>query len=69
VAAGGRLLVSNCVPAGDRSRHADQVLRRLGFRVDGTTGPADRPGRAVAPTAWMQRPGPGRNRVVVQVMT
>jgi hypothetical protein len=41
VAAGGRLLVSRYVPAGDRSRHADQVLRRLGFRVDGVTGPAE----------------------------
>jgi SAM-dependent methyltransferase len=54
VAAGGRLLVSNYVPAGDRSRHADQVLRRLGFRVDGTTRPAGG-GQAVAPTAWIQR--------------
>ena len=55
VAAGGRLLVSNYVPARDRSRHADQVLRRLGFRVDGTTSPADGSGQAVAPTAWIQR--------------
>jgi SAM-dependent methyltransferase len=54
VAAGGRLLVSNYVPARDRSRHADQLLRRLGFRVDGTTGPAGRSRRAVAPTAWVQ---------------
>jgi SAM-dependent methyltransferase len=55
VAAGGRLLVGNYVPARDRSRHADQVLRRLGFRVDGSTGPADGGVHAVAPTAWIQR--------------
>jgi SAM-dependent methyltransferase len=55
VAAGGRLLVSNYVPAGDRSRHADELLRRLGFRVDGTTSPADGGGQAVAPAAWIQR--------------
>jgi SAM-dependent methyltransferase len=54
VAAGGRLLVSSYVPAGDRSRHADQVLRRLGFRVDGISGPAGPGGQAVAPTAWIQ---------------
>jgi SAM-dependent methyltransferase len=54
VAAGGRLLVSSYVPAGDRSRHAPEVLRRLGFRVDGTTSPADSTGQAVAPTAWIQ---------------
>jgi SAM-dependent methyltransferase len=54
VAGGGRLLVSNYVPAGDRSRHAPAVLRRLGFRVDGTTSPADDgTGQAVAPVAWM----------------
>jgi SAM-dependent methyltransferase len=55
VAAGGRLLVSNYVPVGDRARHADQVLRRLGFRVDGTTSPAVGSAQAAAPTAWIQR--------------
>ena len=30
-------LASSYVPVGDRSRHADQVLRRLGFPVDGRT--------------------------------
>jgi SAM-dependent methyltransferase len=55
VAAGGRLVVGHYVPARDRSRHAPEVLRRLGFPVDGTTGPADTAGRAVAPWAWIER--------------
>jgi SAM-dependent methyltransferase len=54
VAPGGRLLTSHYVPSHDRSRHADVVLRRLGFRVDGVTGPADGTGLAVPPTAWIQ---------------
>jgi SAM-dependent methyltransferase len=68
VAAGGRLLVSSYVPAGDRSRHADEVLGRLGFPVDGTTAPAGGAPLAVAPTAWVQRrragaaPGPTAGR-------
>jgi 2-polyprenyl-3-methyl-5-hydroxy-6-metoxy-1,4-benzoquinol methylase len=61
VAPGGWLLVSSYVPFRDRSRHADQLLRRLGFRVDGVTRPAHRPGRAVPPSAWIRRdPDPGR---------
>jgi 2-polyprenyl-3-methyl-5-hydroxy-6-metoxy-1,4-benzoquinol methylase len=52
VAPGGRLLASSYVPWRDRSRHADEVLRRLGFRVDGVTGEA---GGGVPPTAWIQR--------------
>jgi 2-polyprenyl-3-methyl-5-hydroxy-6-metoxy-1,4-benzoquinol methylase len=55
VVPGGRLLVSNYVPAVDRSRHADQVLRRLGLPVDGRTAPAVSAGRAHPPTAWIQR--------------
>jgi SAM-dependent methyltransferase len=51
VAAGGRLLVSSYVPARDRSRHADQVLRGLGFTVDGTTSPA---WGSVPPAAWVR---------------
>jgi hypothetical protein len=53
VAPGGRPLASSYVLWRDRSRHADQVLRRLGFRVDGITGHA---GGGVPPTAWIQRP-------------
>ena len=56
VAPGGRLLVSNYVPAGNRCRHAPQLLRRLGFPVNGTTSPADHEGQAVAPTAWIDHP-------------
>jgi hypothetical protein len=55
VAAGGRLLVSNYVPAGDRSRHAPEVLRGLSFRVDGITSPAEHDCQTAAPTAWIQR--------------
>ena len=54
-AAGGRLLASHYVPADDRSRHPAEVLSRLGVRVDGVTGPGDNAGRAVPPTAWVQR--------------
>ena len=49
-----QIAVSNYVRAGDRSRHAPEVLRRLGFRVEGTTSPADCTGQAVALTAWIQ---------------
>jgi hypothetical protein len=56
VAPGGRLLVSSYVPGRDRSRHAAAVLRRLGFRVDGVTHPAQVPGRPHPPTAWIQLP-------------
>ena len=56
VAPGGRLLASSYVPAADRSRHADQVLRRLGFAVDGRTEPAVVRGRAHPATAWIERP-------------
>ena len=52
----GRLLVSSYVPVEDRSRHADRLLRRLGFRVDGVTDPAQLHGRAHPPSAWIQRP-------------
>jgi SAM-dependent methyltransferase len=52
VAPGGRLLASSYVPVRDRSRHADRLLRRLGFPVDGRTEPAS---PAQAPTAWIQR--------------
>ena len=55
VATGGRLLVSSYVPVRDRAGHADQVLGRLGFRVDGVTHPAQSPGSAVPPTAWIRR--------------
>jgi hypothetical protein len=55
VASGGRLLASSYVPVWDRSRHADQTLARLGFRVDGVTRPAQVPGGAVPPTAWILR--------------
>jgi 2-polyprenyl-3-methyl-5-hydroxy-6-metoxy-1,4-benzoquinol methylase len=56
VAPGGRLLASSYVPGRDRSRHAAAVLRRLGFRVDGVTHPAQVPGRPHPPTAWIQLP-------------
>jgi SAM-dependent methyltransferase len=55
VTPGGRLLVSSYVPARDRSRHADQLLRRLGFRVDGVTHPTRLPGRPHPPSAWIRR--------------
>jgi SAM-dependent methyltransferase len=55
VVPGGRLLVSSYVPVQDRSRHAAEVLGRLGFRVDGVTRPAPTPGRAVPPSAWVRR--------------
>lgn len=55
VAPGGRLLVSNYVPWEDRSRHPAEMLARLGFGVDGVTGPGGGSGRAVPPTAWIQR--------------
>jgi SAM-dependent methyltransferase len=58
VGPGGRLLVSNYVPAGDRSRHAPEVLRRLGFRVEGTTRPAGHADQTVAPAGWIRRPDP-----------
>jgi hypothetical protein len=61
VVPGGRLLVSSYGPARDRSRHAEQVLRRLGFPVDGVTEPADSPaGRAQPPTAWIRAQAPAR---------
>jgi hypothetical protein len=41
--------------AGDRSRHADQLLRPLGFRVDGVTHPTQLPGRPHPPSAWVRR--------------
>jgi SAM-dependent methyltransferase len=56
VAPGGRLLASSYVPVADRSRHADRVLRRLGFPVHGRTTPAVSDGRAHPPTAWIQLP-------------
>jgi hypothetical protein len=52
---GGRLLVSNYVPAEQRSRHPAAVLASLGFRVGGVTTPGGRDGRAVPPTAWVLR--------------
>jgi hypothetical protein len=55
VAPGGRLLVSNYVPAEQRSRHPAAVLASLGFRVDGVTTPGGRDGRPVPPTAWVLR--------------
>jgi hypothetical protein len=42
-------------PAADRSRHADQVLRRLGFPVDGRTAPDLSGGRGQPPSAWIER--------------
>lgn len=51
-APGGRLLASSYVPVRDRSRHADRLLRRLCFPVDGLTEPAS---PAQAPTAWVRR--------------
>jgi SAM-dependent methyltransferase len=56
VAPDGRLLASSYVPVQDRSRHADRVLARLGFRVDGVASPA----ASVPPTAWIDRAGPRR---------
>jgi hypothetical protein len=56
VAPGGRLLASSYVPVADRSRHADRVLRRLGFPVHGRTAPGVSDGRAHPPTAWVQLP-------------
>jgi 2-polyprenyl-3-methyl-5-hydroxy-6-metoxy-1,4-benzoquinol methylase len=55
VAPGGRLLVSSYVPAGDRSRHAAEMLRRLGFRADGIISPAEHGGQTAVPTTWIQR--------------
>jgi hypothetical protein len=55
VAPGGRLLVSNYVPAEQRSRYPAAVLASLGFRVDGVTTPGGRDGRPVPPTAWVLR--------------
>jgi SAM-dependent methyltransferase len=55
VAPGGRLLVSSYVPVGDRSRHADAVLARLGFPVDGRTAPGEAGGRDHPPSAWIER--------------
>lgn len=52
---GGRLLVSNYVPAEQRSRYPAAVLASLGFRVDGVTTPGGRDGRPVPPTAWVLR--------------
>ncbi len=54
VAPGGRLLASHYVPAGDRSRYADEVLSRLGFQVDGVTRPDDSAG-PIPTTAWIER--------------
>lgn len=45
VAPGGRLLVSNYVPAEQRDRHPAVALDRLGFRVAGVTAPGDSGGR------------------------
>ena len=59
VAPGGRLLVSNYVPADQHSRHPAAVLGRLGFGVDGVTGPGGGAGRAVPPTAWVRRASNG----------
>jgi 2-polyprenyl-3-methyl-5-hydroxy-6-metoxy-1,4-benzoquinol methylase len=59
VAPGGRLLVSNYVPAEQRARHPAAVLARLGFRVGGVTAPGDSGGRLVPPTAWVVRPADG----------
>jgi hypothetical protein len=55
LAEGGRLLVSSYVPVGDRSRHADRILERLGFAVDGRTDPAQADGRGHPPSAWIDR--------------
>ena len=55
VAPGGRLLVSSYVPVGDRARHADRVLGRLGFAVDGRTDPGKAVGRGHPPSAWIER--------------
>jgi hypothetical protein len=57
VAPGGRLLVSNYVPAEQRDQHPAVVLDRLGFRVAGVTAPGDSGGRAVPPTAWVRSRG------------
>ena len=40
---------------GDNDSIAWHRVRRLGFRVDGVTSPADHGGQAAAPTAWIQR--------------
>lgn len=56
VAPGGRLLVSSYVPVGDRSRHADRILERLGFAVDGRTDPVQADGRGHPPSVWIDRP-------------
>jgi SAM-dependent methyltransferase len=55
VAPGGRLLVSSYVPVSDRSRHAEAILRRLGFPVDGRTAPGEVAGRGHPPSAWIDR--------------
>lgn len=55
VAPGGRLLVSSYVPLADRSRHAEAILRRLGFPVDGRTAPGEVAGRGHPPSAWIDR--------------
>jgi hypothetical protein len=59
VAPEGRLLVGNDVPAEQLDRHPAAVLERLGFRVDGVTGPGNNGGRAVPPTAWVRVSGAG----------
>ncbi len=57
VAPGGRLLVSNYVPAEQRDRYPAVVLDRLGFRMAGVTAPGDSGERAVPPTAWVRSRG------------
>jgi hypothetical protein len=46
-------------PPEQRDRHPAAVLERLGFRVDGVTGPGNNGGRAVPPTAWVRASGAG----------
>ncbi len=52
----GRLLVSGY----DGSHPAPDTVRSLGFAVAGQTSPARRPGRPLAPTAWIDAPPPVR---------
>ncbi|HZD38972.1 MAG TPA: hypothetical protein VE664_10055 [Actinomycetes bacterium] len=59
VAPGGRLLVSNYVPAEQAARHPAAALTRLSFRVGGVTAPGNSGGRVVPPTAWVVRPAEG----------
>jgi hypothetical protein len=59
VAPEGRLPVSNYLPAEQRDRHPAAVLERLGFPLDGVTGPGNKGGRGVPPTAWVRASGTG----------